>query len=134
MATFVSTFRFTDQGIKAIGETTKRAAAVKAAAKKMKVKVTDIYWTLGPFDGLVMFDAPDDETATALMLHVGRTGKCSYHHRPGVHGHRDGQSAGEDGRMRGSGGFPSATIGETRDGASTKPPRPSSLDSVQTAR
>ena len=51
MATFVSTIRFTEQGIKAIGETTKRAAAVKAAAKKMKVKVTDIYWTLGPFDG-----------------------------------------------------------------------------------
>ena len=74
MATFVSTFRFTDQGIKVIGETTKRAAAVKAAAKKMKVKVTDFYWTLGPFDGLVMFDAPDDETATALMLHVGAQG------------------------------------------------------------
>ena len=74
MATFVSTFRFTDQGIKAIGETTKRAAAVRAAAKKMKVKVTDIYCTLGLLDGLVMFDAPDDETATALMLHVGAQG------------------------------------------------------------
>ena len=65
MATFVSTIKFTEQGIKAIGETTKRAAAVKAAAKKMKVKVTDIYWTLGPFDGLLVFEAPDDETATA---------------------------------------------------------------------
>ena len=74
MATFVSTIRFTDQGIKAIGETTKRAAVVKAAAKKMKVKVTDIYWTLGPFDGLLMFDAPDDATATALMLQVGAQG------------------------------------------------------------
>ena len=74
MATFVSTIRFTEQGIKTIGETTKRAAAVKAAAKKMKVKVTDIYWTLGPFDGLLVFDAPDDETATALLLHVGAQG------------------------------------------------------------
>ena len=72
MATFVSTIKFTEQGIKAIGETTKRAAAVKAAAKKMKVKVTDIYWTLGPFDGLLVFDAPDDETATAMLLHSGR--------------------------------------------------------------
>ena len=74
MATFVSTIRFTDQGIRTIGETTKRAAAEKAAAKKMKVKVTDVYWTLGPFDGLLVFDAPDDETATALMLHVGAQG------------------------------------------------------------
>jgi uncharacterized protein with GYD domain len=74
MATFVSTIKFTGQGIKAIGETTKRAAALKAAAKKMKVKVGDVYWTLGPFDGLLVFDAPDDETATAMLLHLGAQG------------------------------------------------------------
>jgi uncharacterized protein with GYD domain len=74
MSTFVSTIKFTEQGIKAIGETTKRAASIKAAAKKMKVKVTDIYWTLGPFDGLLIFEAPDDETATALLLHIGTLG------------------------------------------------------------
>jgi uncharacterized protein with GYD domain len=74
MTTFVSTIKFTEQGIKAIGETTRRAAAVKAAAKKMKVKVTDIYWTLGLFDGLLVFEAPDDETATAMLLHLGALG------------------------------------------------------------
>lgn len=74
MSTFVSTIKFTEQGIKAIGETTKRAASIKAAAKKMKVKVTDIYWTLGQFDGLFIFEAPDDETATALLLHIGTLG------------------------------------------------------------
>lgn len=74
MATFISTIKFTGQGIKAISETTKRAAALKAAAKKMKVKVADIYWTLGANDGLLIFDAPDDETATALMLHLGSLG------------------------------------------------------------
>jgi uncharacterized protein with GYD domain len=74
MATFVSTIKFTEQGIKAIGDTTRRAAAVKAAAKKMKVKVTNIYWTLGLFDGLLIFEAPDDETATAMLLHLGALG------------------------------------------------------------
>ena len=74
MATFISTIKFTDQGIKAIGETTKRAASLKAAAKKMGVKVTSIYWTLGAYDGLLSFEAPDDETATALMLHLGSLG------------------------------------------------------------
>ena len=74
MATFISTIKFTDQGIKAIGETTKRAASLKAAAKKMGVKVTSIYWTLGAYDGLLSFEAPDDETATALMLHLGSQG------------------------------------------------------------
>src|SRR5207302_7324474 len=74
MATFISTIRFTEQGIKAIKETTKRAASIKAAAKKMGVKVANIFWTLGAYDGLLIFEAPDDETATALMLHLGTMG------------------------------------------------------------
>ena len=74
MATFISTIKFTEQGIKAIKETTKRAASIKAAAKKMGVKVTNIFWTLGANDGLLVFEASDDETATALMLHIGSTG------------------------------------------------------------
>jgi uncharacterized protein with GYD domain len=74
MATYISTIKFTEQGIKAIQETTKRATSVKAAAKKMGVKVTSIFWTLGAYDGLLIFEASDDETATALMLHVGATG------------------------------------------------------------
>jgi len=41
------------------------------AILKMGVKVLGQYWTLGEFDGLLIFEAPDDETATALMLHLG---------------------------------------------------------------
>ena len=74
MATFISTIKFTAAGIKAIGETTKRAALLKAAAKKMGVKVTCAFWTLGAYDGLLVFEAPDDETATALMLQIGAMG------------------------------------------------------------
>ena len=76
MATFISTIRFTPQGIKAIGETTKRAASFKAAAKKLGVKVTNVFWTLGAFDGLLIFDAPHEETATALMLQLGSLGNA----------------------------------------------------------
>ena len=46
------------------------AAAFKSAAKKIGVKISQIYWTLGAFDGLIIFDAPDDETATAAMLYL----------------------------------------------------------------
>jgi uncharacterized protein with GYD domain len=74
MATFISTINFTEQGIKAIGETTRRAAALKGAAKKLRVRITDIYWTLGACDGVVIFEAPDDETATAMLLYVAATG------------------------------------------------------------
>ena len=40
----------------------------------MGVKVTDIYWTLGSFDGVVILEAPNDETATAAMLHLSSQG------------------------------------------------------------
>jgi uncharacterized protein with GYD domain len=74
MATFITTVHFTEQGIKAIQDTCDRAAAFKAAAKKMGVKVTAIYWTLGLFDGLVVFEAPDEETVTAVLLHLASRG------------------------------------------------------------
>lgn len=72
--TFVATIKFTQQGIANIQDTCKRADNLKAAARKLGAKVTDVLWTLGPFDGLILFDAPDEETATAVMLHLGRLG------------------------------------------------------------
>ncbi len=74
MATFICTINFTEKGIQAIRDTAKRAAAFKATAEKMGVKVTNVYWTLGKFDGLLIFSAPDDETATAAMLQLASAG------------------------------------------------------------
>ncbi|MCE9530317.1 MAG: GYD domain-containing protein [Planctomycetes bacterium] len=74
MATFITTIKFTQQGIKGIDETTKRAAALKAAGRKIGAKITDIYWTMGDHDGVLIFEAPDDETATTLLLHLGASG------------------------------------------------------------
>jgi uncharacterized protein with GYD domain len=74
MPTFITTLRFTPQGMTNIRDTTKRAAAFKAAAKKMGVEIKEQLWTLGPFDCLAVLEAPDDETATALMLNLGALG------------------------------------------------------------
>ena len=74
MATFITNIKFTQQGIKGIDETTKRAASLKAKAKKMGVKFTGVYWTLGDHDGVLIFEAADDETATAFLLHIGAMG------------------------------------------------------------
>src|ERR1022692_1811045 len=74
MATFISTIRLTGKGLQGIQDTIKRSNAFKAASKKMGVKVTGIYWTLGPFDGVIVFDAPDDETAKAAMLQLTSQG------------------------------------------------------------
>jgi len=74
MATFVTTIKFTQQGIKDINHSTKRAAIFKSEVKKLGAKVKEIYWTLGEYDGLLILEAPDDETATAVMLHLGAMG------------------------------------------------------------
>jgi uncharacterized protein with GYD domain len=74
MATYVATVKFTPQGVAAIKDTGKRASAFKNAAKKLGVKVTDLYWTLGPFDGLVVMEAPDEESVTAAMLQLAAQG------------------------------------------------------------
>lgn len=74
MATFITTIKFTQQGVKDIDHTTRRAAAFKAAAKKLGVKVQGMYWTLGDHDGVLVLDAPDDETATAALLQLSTLG------------------------------------------------------------
>jgi uncharacterized protein with GYD domain len=74
MATFITTMHFTEQGIKAVRDTCERAAAFQASAKKMGVNVTGIYWTLGSFDGVLVCEAPDEETATAALLSLGAMG------------------------------------------------------------
>lgn len=74
MATYITTLKFTQQGIQDVGQTTKRAGAFKAAAKKMGVKVKELYWTLGDYDGAIVFEADDDAAATAAMLHLSSRG------------------------------------------------------------
>jgi uncharacterized protein with GYD domain len=74
MATFISTVTFTEQGFKNIADTTKRATAMKTAAKKMGVKIKDVYWTMGDHDGVLILEAPDDETANIFLLYVGTMG------------------------------------------------------------
>ncbi|MGB6222138.1 GYD domain-containing protein [Haloferula sp.] len=34
-----------------------------------------LYWTTGPYDGLISFDAPDEETVDALMLELNSSGR-----------------------------------------------------------
>lgn len=74
MAIFITSIKFTQQGVKDIDHTTKRAAIFKAEAKKLGAKVKEIFWTLGEHDGVLILEAPDDETVTAAILHLGAMG------------------------------------------------------------
>lgn len=74
MATYLSLVTFTEQGVRTIEESARRAASFKKSAKDHGIKIRDIFWTLGPFDGALLFEAADDETATAAMLHLSSLG------------------------------------------------------------
>ena len=74
MGTYISLCSFTDQGIRSVKDTTKRADAVKEAAQKYGTNMTQIYWTLGKYDLVVIMEAPDDESATAFALGIASAG------------------------------------------------------------
>jgi uncharacterized protein with GYD domain len=74
MATYLGLMRFTDQGIRKVNKTTKRAKEFQEFAAKMNVKVREMYWTLGRYDVVVIAEAPDDETITRLTLGLSMLG------------------------------------------------------------
>ncbi len=74
MATFVTLIAETQRGEEQIRDTTARAASFRDKAKELGVTVREQFWTMGAYDGVVIFDAPDDETASALLLHLASRG------------------------------------------------------------
>lgn len=74
MGTYIALSSFTDQGIRSIKDTTKRADAVKEAAKKFGASMTQLYWTLGKYDLVSIIEAPNDESATAFALAIASAG------------------------------------------------------------
>jgi uncharacterized protein with GYD domain len=74
MATYIVLANFTDQGIRAVKDTTKRADAVRDLAKKFGATAREFYWTMGSHDMVLVIDAPDDAAMTALSLTVAQAG------------------------------------------------------------
>ncbi len=74
MATYIVLANYTDQGIRNVKDTVKRADAVRDLAKKFGATAREFYWTLGNHDVVVIFDAPDDAAMTALSLTVAAAG------------------------------------------------------------
>ena len=68
MPTYISLVQFTDKGIQAAKETTQRVADWATRVQSMGVRVKEMYWTLGEYDQVCVFEAPDDETAASVLL------------------------------------------------------------------
>lgn len=74
MASYIALVKFTPQGLQNVHESTHRAASFKAAARKAGVKVTQMFWTLGSYDGALLFDAPNDGVVVGLMAALSGLG------------------------------------------------------------
>ena len=74
MPAYVCLIQFQDQGIRNIKDTVKRGDAAIAEAEKMGIKTVGEYWTMGAYDGVIIYEAPDDETMSAFILKVGSLG------------------------------------------------------------
>ena len=74
MATYVSLIDFTEQGLRHLEQSPQRARAFTAMAQELGVTTRQVFWTLGGHDGVLIFDADDDEAATAAMVNLARQG------------------------------------------------------------
>jgi uncharacterized protein with GYD domain len=73
MPTYVVLVNFTDQGIRDVKQTTERTVHGGEIAQKHGLKLERAYWTVGPYDMVAVFEAPDDEAMSAHLLEIGST-------------------------------------------------------------
>ena len=74
MPTYVALMNWTDQGVRTVRDTVHRREQADALADKHGAKIEQVYWTVGPYDLVTILQAPDDESATAMLLELGSGG------------------------------------------------------------
>jgi uncharacterized protein with GYD domain len=68
MPHYVILWNWTDQGIKAVKDSPNRLTSFGAQLEKLGGKLVGEYYTMGKYDGVVIVDAPSDETIMSIML------------------------------------------------------------------
>jgi uncharacterized protein with GYD domain len=74
MATYVTLYNFTEQGLRNIKDTVKRVDAAKKAASEAGITLKDVVWTQGQYDIVAISEAADEATATAFLLDTLKRG------------------------------------------------------------
>jgi uncharacterized protein with GYD domain len=68
MAAYVTTGKWTDEGVHTVKDTVNRAQESKKLAESLGGRVIGIWWTLGKFDFIAITEFPDDETYSRFSL------------------------------------------------------------------
>jgi uncharacterized protein with GYD domain len=74
MPTYVSLFKWTDEGAKTAKETLNRNAQHTEMAEKLGGKALALYWTQGEYDVVAITEWPDEDTAQAFLLQLASAG------------------------------------------------------------
>jgi uncharacterized protein with GYD domain len=74
VATYVTLYRYTDQGMRAIGNAVGLAQQWQGEAERRGIKVVGLWWLQGQYDALTIVEGADDEAVTALLLAIGAEG------------------------------------------------------------
>lgn len=77
MNRYVVLLKFTEKGLANIAQSASRADAFRENAAKTGSKVLGQYWTIGPYDGALVLEAPDEETAAGIVLGLGKADNVS---------------------------------------------------------
>lgn len=79
MVRYLSLFSFTEQGAKKMSDTVERADAFQKLAQKSGATVKSLYWLVGDYDGAIVLEAPDEETAIGLLAKLAGLGNVRTH-------------------------------------------------------
>ena len=74
MPAYVMLANWTDQGARQVKDSPKRLDAAKKALVEMGGEFKSIYMTMGDFDMIAVYDAPDDAVAARFTLLLGQMG------------------------------------------------------------
>ena len=74
MATYLSLFNWTDQGIRTVKDSPKRLEATRKALKKLGGELKSFHMLQGHYDGALIFDIPNEEALTKFLLATGTAG------------------------------------------------------------
>jgi uncharacterized protein with GYD domain len=74
MPRYVVLVNWTDQGIENVKQTIGRTDSGGEIAEKHGLKLEQAYWTVGAYDMVTVFEAPDDEALSAHLLEIGSLG------------------------------------------------------------
>jgi uncharacterized protein with GYD domain len=74
MPVYVTLITWTDQGIRNYRETVQRANSFRSMVEQAGGQVRELLWTMGEYDLVSVLEAPDNATATGIMLQVSSLG------------------------------------------------------------